>query len=390
MNQPQVAILAIGTELTSGQVTNRNAPWLAQRLTDLGCDVRIHVAVPDDRPLMTEALQRCLALGVRYIFVTGGLGPTSDDFTREVIGDFAGRKMEWREESWTRIQQRLGSLGVPVAESNRQQCWYPEGSEVFPNDRGTADAFALNVGRARMWVLPGPPLELEGIWERFIDPELQREVPRGEGTKLMTWGCIGKSEAALAEIVEQTLAGSGLAIGYRAHMPYIEIKVWVPQARLVEFQSVLTNLEAVISPWLVVRTGEDVAEMFVSALPLRDPVTIIDNATMGVLGTRLAPLLKERALASNSIVALDTRFEAQTSDPASKAASLLGSTQGITFALAGTTDEGHWCWAARDSLGNIHSHTEQAPYQGAALNAMRNRQAVAELFLKKASSAEMS
>src|SRR6478735_2622376 len=81
------SILAIGTELTTGQISNTNASWLSARLVDLGYDVVLHETVADDRRMITDALNRCSALS-RFLFVMGGLGPTTDDFTRDVIAQW--------------------------------------------------------------------------------------------------------------------------------------------------------------------------------------------------------------------------------------------------------------------------------------------------------------
>src|SRR2546423_11411812 len=123
----RASVLAIGTELTTGQITNRNAPWISERLVQLGVEVVLHETVADDRSAIEAALNRCSQVS-RLIFVTGGLGPTTDDFTRECIAQWAGRKLHFYEESWKKIVTRLSRLGIPVAEANRQQCFLPHGS----------------------------------------------------------------------------------------------------------------------------------------------------------------------------------------------------------------------------------------------------------------------
>src|SRR5262245_60987652 len=128
----RASILTIGTELTTGQITNRNAAWISERLTAFGLEVALHETVPDERVLMLDALRRCSAQAT-YVFVTGGLGPTQDDFTRDIIAEWAGRKLEFHPPSWKRILDRLGQFGIPVAESNRRQCFFPTGAEIIEN-----------------------------------------------------------------------------------------------------------------------------------------------------------------------------------------------------------------------------------------------------------------
>src|SRR4051794_7715109 len=115
----KASILAVGTELTTGQVTNRNAAWISEQLVHLGVEVVLHETVPDDRHGIRRALDHCAGLS-QFIFVTGGLGPTTDDFTREIIAEWLGQPLQFHEEIWKQVSTRLTDLGVPVAESNRQ------------------------------------------------------------------------------------------------------------------------------------------------------------------------------------------------------------------------------------------------------------------------------
>ena len=162
-------LLAIGTELTEGQITNRNAVYLSEQLARLGIEVVRHETVADDRGEILGALVRAES-AAELIFVTGGLGPTSDDFTRELAAEWLGETLEYREESWKKIVHRLESRGIIVAESNRQQCFFPRGAEVLPNAEGTADGFRVERGKVQAWFLPGPPREIAALWSSAIEP----------------------------------------------------------------------------------------------------------------------------------------------------------------------------------------------------------------------------
>jgi len=290
----RVAILAVGTELTSGQVLNRNAVTLSERVTALGAEPVLHETVPDDRELIVSALDRCAAVA-GIILVTGGLGPTSDDFTRKVVAQWAGAPLEFDEPSWTRIESRLRALGIPVAQSNRQQCDFPHGSVILPNPAGTASAFRLSVRGRQLIVLPGPPREIEAIWlDQALDSLVASWIPQVRPLQLRTWQCLGKSEAALGELTESALRGSGLAVGYRAHRPFVEVKVWIPQdsESIARAQPYLLRLEAAIGPWVATRQGADLAERWLRTLPETDSVEVIDLLTAGVFAERCADGLR--------------------------------------------------------------------------------------------------
>ncbi len=244
------AILTVGTELTSGQILDRNSRTLAERLTGLGLEVVLHACVPDDRARILHALEAA-SVQADTLFVTGGLGPTSDDFTREVVAQFLASPLEYFSPAWEAIETRLTRLGVPVAESNRQQCYFPRHAEVLPNDAGTAAGFsaAFADDRKRLWVLPGPPAEIDAIWTRSrLDDSIRAHARILTRRTLKTWQLIGKSEAAVGEIVERALAGSGLLTGYRAHRPFIEVKVWCEEARLTQAAPWFAKLDAAARP----------------------------------------------------------------------------------------------------------------------------------------------
>ncbi|MBS1961151.1 MAG: competence/damage-inducible protein A [Bdellovibrionales bacterium] len=289
-------VLAIGTELTQGQITNRNAAWISDRLTSLGISVLAHATVPDDRTLILAALDAAAA-DSDLLIVTGGLGPTTDDFTRDVIAEWAGLPLEFREASWTKIVRRLSERGIEVALSNRIQCFFPQGAEVLENDEGTADGFRLLRKTTEVVVLPGPPREGTHLWDKAVDGWLKKRFPVRAPVTLETWSCLGKSESALGEIVEAAVSGFGVQTGYRASMPYIEVKLWFPhgfaESRRAE---AIASLDRALAPYAVARNGEDVGRRFFAALVRGvDPhakIRFLDFGSSGRLAERLYGLLR--------------------------------------------------------------------------------------------------
>ena len=142
----KASILAIGTEITTGQIVNKNASTLSAKLKTFGVDVTFHLTVPDNRQLIMDALHFAENQS-ELLFVTGGLGPTSDDFTRDLISQWSGLKMLFNEGSWNHVQSRLFSRGFSVREMQRQQCYFPETSQILTNASGTANAFCFSLQR---------------------------------------------------------------------------------------------------------------------------------------------------------------------------------------------------------------------------------------------------
>src|SRR5947208_737216 len=130
-------IISIGSELTSGQNLDTNSQWLSRRLAESGIAVGWHTTIADDFDANLDAFR--IATGrAKLVLVTGGLGPTQDDLTREVLAKLAGVDLVFHEESFGQIQEMFSKRGRQMPERNRVQAMFPAGAEVIPNAHGTA------------------------------------------------------------------------------------------------------------------------------------------------------------------------------------------------------------------------------------------------------------
>ncbi len=295
----KASVLAIGTELTTGQITNKNAAWLSEKLKPFGVQVLLHVTIPDDRELILNSL-KYLALTTDIIFITGGLGPTSDDFTRDLVGTWSEQKMIFDEKSWSDIQTRLSERGFPVRDIQRQQCYFPENSKILKNFQGTANGFYLekmtNGKTTKVFVLPGPPREIAAIWKDHIDSWLQANT--GHLDKLVTksWDTIGVGESDVALRVEQVLtslpAETKIDIGYRVHLPYVEVKLTYSESASEKLQTMVSAVDKTLSNITLTKDSVDIAEMAVQKLQQTD-FAFYDFVSKGFLHTRLEKYLKQ-------------------------------------------------------------------------------------------------
>lgn len=220
-----VAILTIGTELTRGELVNTNAAWLSTRLTELGFDVVEHAVVADDKPKIVRAFHR-LASEVGVVIVTGGLGPTTDDLTAECAAEALGVALVRDEDSLARIRERFVSLKRTMSVSNEKQADFPAGATVLVNPIGTAPGFFVTLGDARLFFTPGVPREMKKLFDEQIAPRIESHAKRDSyqiriGTFGLPESVVGERLAGLEE------ANPGLVIGYRAHFPEVEVKVFV-------------------------------------------------------------------------------------------------------------------------------------------------------------------
>jgi nicotinamide-nucleotide amidase len=190
-------LLTIGTEITSGEIVNSNASWISLRLEEMGVRVLTHLTVRDHRKDILSALNS-LNEG-ELIIVTGGLGPTSDDLTRECMALYWQDKLEFDQDVWDELEKLYNQRGLPLREAHRWQCQFPVMSERLKNPVGTALGFAMEFGGRNYFVMPGPPKELEGMWNLEVEPRL-RKLLKPSPMKWVRWTCLGVPDNQLAFI----------------------------------------------------------------------------------------------------------------------------------------------------------------------------------------------
>jgi nicotinamide-nucleotide amidase len=212
-------IVVTGTEVLTGRVSDRNGPWLSERLRELGVDHDYTVVVGDRREDMDQALRFLTSRGVDVILTSGGLGPTADDLTAEVVGAFAGRAMVLDDALEERIAEILRPLMSrwpdldpdAIRASNRKQAVVPEGATIL-DPVGTAPGLVVPVdGGPTVVVLPGPPRELHAMWPAAVATEAFRAAIAGAvELRQETLRLFGIPESEIAETLRIAEDAHGL------------------------------------------------------------------------------------------------------------------------------------------------------------------------------------
>lgn len=166
-------ILCVGTELLMGQIANTDAQYLSRRLSELGVTLYRHTTVGDNPQRVKQALKEALGRA-DMVITTGGLGPTEDDLTKEMVGEYFGLPMELDEGSLEAVRARMQRLGREMTPNNRKQAYFPRGAHIMPNACGTAPGCIVEKGEKAVAVLPGPPRELKDMFEKQLAPYLAR------------------------------------------------------------------------------------------------------------------------------------------------------------------------------------------------------------------------
>lgn len=222
-----------GDELLRGDTLNTNQSYLGERLLDLGIFATHALSVTDDLGAMVDAIRAGLARRPAVLVLSGGLGPTEDDLTREAAAEAMGRPLEHREDLFQLIRARFASRGMIMGDSNRKQALIPRGASAIPLT-GTAPGFYVYHGQTLVVALPGVPWELKQMWEETVEPLLHPHRAEAAGaqatgaapsaqvvTRIRTFGV---GESALAELLSEfDWHDPEAAIGTRANLDGVTV-----------------------------------------------------------------------------------------------------------------------------------------------------------------------
>lgn len=226
----RAVILSTGDELTGGRTVDTNAACIADRLVAAGIDVVAVIVVGDHADRIAWAWREAMR-HAELVVSTGGLGPTSDDLTTEIVGRVTGRPLISDPEVARRIRQLFEAMGRTMPENNLKQARFPEGAVILPNPLGTAPGYRLDLdtewGRRHLVVMPGVPREMKPMLENEVLPWL--ESARGSDQVYLshTFQTFGISESALDELVAGAVPEKEGRIAFRAAFPQISVRVTV-------------------------------------------------------------------------------------------------------------------------------------------------------------------
>ena len=240
-----VIVINTGTELLLGDVHNSHLSFIAREIFPLGLRVARQLAVPDG-----DAIRAALAESSEHaeiIFVTGGLGPTTDDLTREITAEFLGLELRHDAKVMAAITARAALRGFRLTDRTSRQAAVPEGATVLPNENGSAPGLYLpaRAGSAKksphLFLLPGPPRELQPMFKNSVLPILREIIPPGAGVDRRTYRVVGMGESLVEEAIgERLLEITGIEVGYCARPGEVDL-------RIIGNQSVLDRAEAIVT-----------------------------------------------------------------------------------------------------------------------------------------------
>jgi nicotinamide-nucleotide amidase len=302
-----VEILAIGDELVHGGLLDTNSKWIAGELEALGLVVR-RFTVASDEPehLRTVFAEACARADV--VVATGGLGPTLDDRTRDVVAAVLGGPLWFDAASWQQVRDWLGQRGRPVPDSNRRQAMMPPGAVPLSNPIGTAPGFRVAVGRAQLLVLPGVPREMRMMLRDHVLPFVAA-LPGLTPTAQRLLRVLGPSEALLGERIEPFMQpGRDPAVGITASGGLLTVRIVATAATRAAAQAACEatagELRPLLGEWLFAEGTLELPEAVVSRLTqAKTTLALAESCTGGAIAARLVDVAGVSAVFRGGVVA---------------------------------------------------------------------------------------
>jgi nicotinamide-nucleotide amidase len=295
-----IELINTGSELMLGQVLNTHQQWICRRLADHGYVVTRQVAVADAGRDVLGAVREALSRA-DLVITTGGLGPTSDDITRDLIAELLGKKLREDAAVLANVETFFAVRKRPMPAKTRVQALVLEGALVLPNDHGTAPGMAVEVrpnpfraDHRTSWLvmLPGPPRELRPMFNERALPLIKEKLPRENGFVSRTLKTSGLGESVVEEKIAgplQPLAEAGLEIGYCARTGEVDLRL---AARGVEARKTVEEAERVVRALLghhIFGAGDDQLEDVIVRLLAERKQTLVlaESCTGGYIANRI-------------------------------------------------------------------------------------------------------
>ena len=288
-------VIAIGDELTTGQRLDTNSQWISAELAAVGVTVHFHTTATDSLEDGIEAFARA-AMRVDLVVATGGLGPTADDLTRDVLAAVSDRPLELSEEALRVVESRFARRGMPMPESNRLQAMFPRGSRIIANPEGTAPGIDLDVGgggggRCRIFALPGVPSEMKRMWRDTVAPAILSMHPEAGTMRFRRIKCFGAGESAIeAMLPDLVRRGRDPLVGITAHEATITLRIAARGRDEAECLAKIAPTERVIrdclGPLVFGTEDDEIEDAAVAAVTSRGwSLATVESATAGLVAS---------------------------------------------------------------------------------------------------------
>lgn len=280
----RIELISTGDELLTGDITDTNASWLAAQLTEQGFKLSYKSTVGDDLQALVDVfIER--AKVADFIVVNGGLGPTSDDLSAVAAAQALGEPVVLFDHWVEQMRQKFAAMDRAMSDSNLKQAMLPASATIIDNPVGTACGFKIKLGKATLVFTPGVPREFKVMVRDQIMPLLFASSER-QSLKVKRFLCFGVGESTLASMLENVTLPAGCEFGYRAEMPFVELKIFSVGEQ--DISALSEEVAAIIGDYCVVKDGNSLSR-YVHELLLQKPIKFgtVESCTGGMVAQSL-------------------------------------------------------------------------------------------------------
>ncbi len=308
-----VEVIAVGTELLLGQIINSNPATIGAALAERGFDAHYQQVVGDNIERIAATIRAAVDRSDAVI-ITGGIGPTQDDITREAVSAATGLELVFSEEYAVELRERWASRGRVMPESNLRQAYHPVGAELLPNPRGTAPGLAVEYEGKLIFCVPGVPAEMAHLVFEEVLPRLSAVSGDSEvivSRLIRTWG---RAESDVAEALDDLYEASNPSIAFLASASEIKIRITAKAADDAGAQTLIEPVDREVRARLgetVFGTDDETIEMILLRMlgDLDYTIGTAESMTGGMVAARLSQLPGSSAVFKGGIVAYDSELK---------------------------------------------------------------------------------
>ncbi len=262
-------IVAIGTELLLGQIVDTNSAWIGQRFADNGIDLHYVNTVGDSRARMLDTLKRAHGRS-QVVITTGGIGPTQDDLTREIVSAVMGVKVVVDPESLLELEERFRKRGFILTKNNEKQAEIPEGARIFRNPNGTAPAFVVEDEAGVIISLPGVPFEMKWLIDNEVIPFIKEKFNVTDVIQYRVLKTVDIGESNVDHLIGHLMVDDGNpGVGTMAHPGQVDVRIAARASSTTEAEALIGPVEEEVRKLLgdnIFGTEDDTLEAVVGSL----------------------------------------------------------------------------------------------------------------------------
>lgn len=287
----KTALISTGTEILTGRILESNKKYFAEKLFKTGIKVNSFYSFPDDYNYLVSHFRK-LVKEYDILIIMGGLGPTDDDITREVVAEAAKRKLIFNKSIFRDIDGFFKKRGIEMKDINRKQAYIIDGSVVIKNKLGTAPGFKLVIDKTYIYAVPGVPVEAYGMMDSYILKDIKKIFnPEKRYFKVISLTGIGESAVAghIREI-EKEAAANNVNIGYRAYDAQIDISIDANNDNMVAGK-IFRAISKKLNNFIFSKNGENIVSILQKAFIKNNlQLSIAESCTGGMLAKMITDI----------------------------------------------------------------------------------------------------